>query len=580
MADQEIDKLLLEINVEDKTQGGSEKLVESIATAVSKLNAEIAKLDTSKLENVTKALSAIGGGVGGTAKGGAVAKKSAELKQAEKELKALEKSYNEFVNAEMKPEALAMVSEQCGLDKARERVEELRNLEAPQAQGGNTQQISENIQNATANTQKLNTLTDIQRAKLNIIRKQLEDKNLSEEEYIKLKEKELRLEKFMKGTGEKNLLSAIKRVAVYRLIRGALKAVLNAFKEGFTNLAGYSKEVNNTLSQLTSSFTVMKNSVAVAFLPLLNIITPVIQRISVSIANLANVISYLTAKLQGNATYLKVNTEYFKKFNEQSRLLSFDTFEKLGNGVDYSDMFEEANIADGFDNSKLTEALTILTAISATLITIGGSKLIKGLSNGVLKTKISDISGALSTVKGQIGAMAVGIGLLTAGIASLVTNWNDVNFETWEKGVTIAFALAGAVVGVYVALKALHLPIATAIGLGMALAGTIALIGTTIGKNSPKNYAFGGGYNSADLFYANENGKTELVASTNSGGGAVMNMQQLESAIYSGMVKAMASGQNGESAIYLDGNKVGTFIAGNNGFRSEANRRNTGLNWR
>ena len=43
---------------------------------------------------------------------------------------------------------------------------------------------------------------------------------------------------------------------------------------------------------------------------------------------------------------------------------------------------------------------------------------------------------------------------------------------------------------------------------------------------------------------------------------------------------AMASGENGESAIYLDGNKVGTFIAGNNGFRSEANRRNTGLNWR
>lgn len=584
MADQEIDKLLLEINVEDKTQGGSEKLVGSIATAISKLNAEIAKLDTSKLENVTKALSAIssigGGGAGKNAVGRSVARQSDELKKAKKELKELQKMYDEYASAGMKPEALAMVSEQLGLDKAKAKVEELEKLEAQQAQAGSTKQLSESTQEAITNTLKLNTLTDVQKAQLDNIRKKLEDKNLSEEEYIKLKKQELSLEKAMKGTGEKNLLSAIKRVAVYRLIRGALKSILNAFKEGFSNLAGYSEEVNNTLSQLTSSFTIMKNSVAVAFLPLLNAITPAIQWVSASIANLANVISYLTAKLQGNATYLKVNTEYFKKFNEQSRLLSFDTFEKLGNGVDYSNMFEETNVADGFDNGKLTEALTILTAISATLITIGGSKLIKILHNGSLKTKIGDIVGSLSTVKGQIAAMGIGVGVLTAGIATLVTNWNDVNFETWEKAITIVLALAGAVVGVYVALKALQLPLATAIGLGMTLAGVIALVGTTVGKNSPKNYAFGGGYNSADLFYANENGKTELIASTNSGGGAVMNMQQLESAIYSGMVKAMASGENGESAIYLDGNKVGTFIAGNNGFRSEANRRNTGLNWR
>ena len=57
MADQEIDRLLLEIEVEDKTQGGSKKLVDEFATAISKLQAEINKLDVSKLEAVSKALS-------------------------------------------------------------------------------------------------------------------------------------------------------------------------------------------------------------------------------------------------------------------------------------------------------------------------------------------------------------------------------------------------------------------------------------------------------------------------------------------------------------------------------------------
>lgn len=56
-------------------------------------------------------------------------------------------------------------------------------------------------------------------------------------------------------------------------------------------------------------------------------------------------------------------------------------------------------------------------------------------------------------------------------------------------------------------------------------------------------FANGGGFNSADLFYANENGQTELIASNNSGGGAVMNMEQLQSAITRGMLVAMASNE-------------------------------------
>lgn len=57
-------------------------------------------------------------------------------------------------------------------------------------------------------------------------------------------------------------------------------------------------------------------------------------------------------------------------------------------------------------------------------------------------------------------------------------------------------------------------------------------------------FANGGGFSSADLFYANENGQTELIASNNRGGGAVMNMEQLQTAITRGMLVAMASNES------------------------------------
>ena len=607
MADQEIDRLLLEIEVEDKTQGGSKKLVDEFATAISKLQAEINKLDTSKLEAVSKALS-FGGVGGGGAKGtSAVGKQSEEVKKLNSELKNLQKTREDILKQKVLsgstlgdvlganytdkegktsvvPENVAaQLSEQFGLNAIDKQIEEvqtkLSQVQTPQAQGGTGEQLKQ-VENVAHKQLELNSLRDVQTAQLDIINKKLQDENLSEEEQIKLKKQALSLEKAMKGTGEKNLLSAIKRVAIYRAIRGALKAITNAFKEGFSNLAQFSDEVNQTMSQLQSSFTIIKNSVAVAFLPLVNAITPIIQKIAIVIANLANSISYLSAKLKGNATYLKVNTDYLKKFNEQSRLLSFDTFEKLGSSTDVSGMFEEVETASGYDNEELEKSFALLGGIATIVGVIGGSKIVQLITSGAISKGFDSIAKTIKSINLETVAWVAGLVLLIAGIVDLVASWNDINFEPWEKATTILLAIAGGVVGVYVALTALKATLPVAIAMGMALAGAIALIGTEVGKKSPKNYAFGGDYNSADLFYANENGQTELIASTNSGGGAVMNMQQLESAIYSGMVKAMASSENGESAIYLDGNKVGTFIAGNNGFRNEANRRNTGLNWR
>ena len=609
MADQEIDRLLLEIEVEDKTQGGSKKLVDEFATAISKLQAEINKLDTSKLEAVSKALSFSGVGGGGAKGTSAVGKQSEEVKKLNSELKNLQKTREDILKQKVLGDAslgdilatdkegkTSVVTEKVatqlydefGLNAIDKQIEEvqtkLSQAQIPQAQGGMGEQLQQ-VENVAHKQLELNSLRDVQTAQLDIINKKLQDENLSEEEQVRLKKQALSLEKALNGTGEKNLLSAIKRVAIYRAIRGALKAIVNTFKEGFGNLAQFSDEVNQKMSQLTSSFTIIKNSVAVAFLPLLNAIVPIVQKVAQGIAEVANAISYLSALLTKSSTYLKVNTEYFKEMNKQARLLSFDTFEKLQGGNDIEKMFSEESVKDAFSvNEELGKSLTTLGLISGVVVTIGTSKLITWLKGGGLQ-KVADILGGdMFTNLSAIGGIVAGVWMAIDGIHGIL-DWDETTsglqkaFDILKTILGVAAALAGtvAVIMAMTGGAAGAVKVASAISLGLAASAMFvkaAEVGTI------KNHAFGGDYNSADLFYANENGQTELIASTNSGGGAVMNMQQLESAIYSGMVKAMASGENGESAIYLDGNKVGTFIAGNNGFRSEANRRNTGLNWR
>lgn len=598
MAEQEIDKLLLEIEVEDKTAGGSDKLVERFATTISKLNQEIAKLDVAKIDSLSKAMSALGsvGGKGVSSSGGGTRTKSNPLIAGLKnDLKELEKQKREILKTNVGGGSLAdalgmdfsddfkkQLSDQLGLTAIEKQIAETQSkIAQATSQQSTAPQLPNAIEKASANTQKLNSLTDIQKLKLSEVKEQLKSQTLTQEEYVDLKEKELKLEKQIKGSSKNSFGASLKRVAVYRAIRAILKSITNAFKEGVNNLALYSSEVNNTLSTISSSATTIKNSVGLMVLPLMQAFAPIIQGVAVGIGQLANALSYLTAKLRGSATYLKVNTEYFKKMNEQSRLLSFDTFEKIQGGNNVSDMFTEESTANGFGKVKneLVVISTLLSGIATTLIAIGITKLVTSIMDGSFVSGLGKIGSKLGTTAGTVGIIVAGVTLLTAGIADIITSWNNVNFESWEKAITIVTALLAGVIGVVVALKALHLSVPVAIGLGMALAGGVALISTELSKATPKNYEFGGGYNSADLFYANENGQTELIASTNSGGGAVMNMQQLEGAIFNGMMRAMSTG-SGENAIYLDGNKVGTYIAGSNGFRSEANRRNTSLNWR
>lgn len=575
MADQEIDRLLLEIEVEDKTQGGSKKLVEDFATAISKLQAEINKLDVSKLEAVSKALS-FGGAGGGGAKGtSAIGKQSAELKQARKELAALTKTYDEYAQAGVSGDALASIRKQLGIDEAQKRVDELS------AQGGMGEQIQQ-VENVAQKELQLNTLFDVQKAELDIINEKLKNQNLSTEEQIKLKKRALSLEKAMANTGEKSLFTAIKRVSMYRLIRAAIKFVVDALKEGAEQIAQISPEFNKTWSSVLTSVDKIKGALATIGANLLPIIEPILRIVADLLVTVSNTIGKILAAFNGTGKAIQANTKHQRDYNKELKkgaLLSFDTFTTL-KAQEQSDLYSVEDTGElGSGLAGLLDSITpIMNFVNELITTI----------TDVLMPIIVSVADVVDGVVDQIkGAFKIIAGLLKLLTGDFEGAWDLIGegFVDMVNGIANMFIALGkfiidALNFLFVKTNPLFWILKSA---GIDVGGKIESWNADWSArawNPIKNHAFGGDYNSADLFYANENGQTELIASTNSGGGAVMNMQQLESAIYSGMVKAMASGENGESAIYLDGNKVGTFIAGNNGFRSEANRRNTGLNWR
>lgn len=575
MADQEIDRLLLEIEVEDKTQGGSKKLVDEFATAISKLQAEINKLDVSKLEAVSKALSFSGAGSGGAKGTSAIVKQSAELKKAKKELTELTKAYDEYVQAGVSGDALASNREQLGIDEAQKRVDELS------ARGGTGEQLQQ-VENVAHKQLELNSLRDVQIAQLDIINRKLQNGNLSEEEQVRLKKQALSLEKAMANTGEKSLFTAIKRVSMYRLIRAAIKFVVDALKEGAEQIAQISPEFNKTWSSVLTSMDKIKGALATIGTNLLPIIEPILRIVADLLVTVSNTIGKILAAFNGTGKAIQANTKHQRDYNKELKkgaLLSFDTFTTL-KAQEQSDLYSVEDTGElGSGLAGLLDSITpIMNFVNELITTI----------TDVLMPIIVSVADVVDGVVDQIkGAFKIIAGLLKLLTGDFEGAWDLIGegFVDMVNGIANMFIALGkfiidALNFLFVKTNPLFWILKSA---GIDVGGKIESWNADWSAkawNPIKNHAFGGDYNSADLFYANENGQTELIASTNSGGGAVMNMQQLESAIYSGMVKAMASGENGESAIYLDGNKVGTFIAGNNGFRSEANRRNTGLNWR
>lgn len=163
------------------------------------------------------------------------------------------------------------------------------------------------------------------------------------------------------------LWAAMKRIAMYRAMRTAIKMVTQAFREGIQNLYQYSSLINGTFKQsmdtLATSALYLKNSLGAMVAPIINALAPAIDILVDKFVDLLNIFNQFLAMITGASTWTKA-LKYPKQYAEnmeraggaakelRATLLGFDEINRLDDlkargggggtpGMDYSKMFEE-----------------------------------------------------------------------------------------------------------------------------------------------------------------------------------------------------------------------------------------------
>ena len=169
------------------------------------------------------------------------------------------------------------------------------------------------------------------------------------------------------------LFSSLSRIAFYRLIRSAIKAVTDALKEGSDNAYFFAKNFGNAtkyiadaMDFLKSAHFKMSNQLGAAWNTLLATITPIVIQIIRMVTKAAEVITQFFAVISGSGTYLKAKdythawadeTEKGAKAAKEwkNQLMGFDEINRLEEPsdtagktpdkyTDYENMFEEASV--------------------------------------------------------------------------------------------------------------------------------------------------------------------------------------------------------------------------------------------
>lgn len=295
-----------------------------------------------------------------------------------------------------------------------------------------------------------------------------------------------------------NIGRSFGRIALYRMVRSAIKAISTAAKEGVNNLVRYSAALNSTdaasanatMSEYATTLLQVKNSVGAAVMPVLTALLPVINTIASAFITAANAINMFFQALQGKTTFTKAKkstVDYAKSLNSaagaakelQKTLLGFDEINRLdaensgggsgAAGADFSNMFEESEVSEKV--KKIAEwTQKVIQKVEEFLNTIYG-KLVSALGLFVI--------GAILTFSGA--NIPLGLGLMAAGAYIFATEiaekWGQLSSKVKDTIMRIMLIVGSAVlaIGVVLAFSGVNIPL----GIGLILAGA-AVLGTAV----------------------------------------------------------------------------------------------------
>lgn len=113
--------------------------------------------------------------------------------------------------------------------------------------------------------------------------------------------------------GFSNLIRTMKQMVLSMAVFQAMSKGVEFLKSGLQNLAVYSKEYNKHMSALVSATGMLKNSLAVAFAPIISAVIPYLVKLIDWVSAAANAVSRFFAILGGKSTYtkaIKQNKDY------------------------------------------------------------------------------------------------------------------------------------------------------------------------------------------------------------------------------------------------------------------------------
>lgn len=377
----------------------------------------------------------------------------------------------------------------------------------------------------------------------------------------KLGDREDKEEKKSKASGFVGKLGkTIVRVAIYRAIRAAIKSIVQTIRQGLQAFAEFSPKFEQTMTALTSAGRNFKMSFTTAFAPILESIAPALIQIVNSFTQLNNKLAETIAYLKGAGEYTKVNTEYQEQYNKAVNLLPFDKFNVLQQSS-YGG-FEKAAV----DTEKMAKNAPKFEKIKAVITSFKETLKAVVATLGKAWEFVKSIFGEYGDVILTVMKSSINFGKQIWEVLGALINAIKVilNLDFSKSIIYSSLAVFAGILTTIVGIAKTFLDILKSIltldfsGFGERVKGYFNY-GFTKNlwnrggrgrgiKNFFKGlfnigtYATGGLPDTGSLFLAGERG-AELVTNVGSGQSAVMNMQQLQQAIYGGMVSALSTMQ-------------------------------------
>lgn len=264
------------------------------------------------------------------------------------------------------------------------------------------------------------------------------------------------------------LIGSFKRIAMYRILRSIIKGIGQAINYGLENAYQFSKvmggEFAETMDRLHSLSNQMKNQFGSAFSELIIMAKPALDWLINRLIDVANVLSMVFARLNGDTKYKKANylSEAWKEATASAQkykdlVLGIDelnilNMNKGGSGsseINPEDLFHYEKLDKAFEwMNPITNVKSVVEDVLFDWSNWSGEAILQRLVIGASAIAGGVIGFQIGGVKGAVLGVIIGAGI---GILISALNFNgdgQVSADEWGNLLTTALSMiCGGLIG-------------------------------------------------------------------------------------------------------------------------------------